>query len=74
MSQLLHAAQRGVAKRMGEIRHQQCQNQLLLISGEAVTIRDICSRSGLTSDVVRKRFRRGKREWADFGVTKEAAP
>jgi hypothetical protein len=67
--ELLFAAKRGVAKRMGQRSHTRSQNQLLLIGGKPETIRDIAERSGLSVDVIRSRFRRGKREWSDFGVT-----
>lgn len=67
--ELLYAAQRGVAKRMGQRSHERSQNQMLLIGGKPEMIRDIVKRSGLSVNVIRSRFRSGKREWADFGVT-----
>lgn len=68
MSHLLNQAQKGVAKRMGVKSHATALNQLIRISGEVVTVGEVSARSGLDSRLVRKRYRLGKRLWADFGV------
>lgn len=68
MSELLHAAQRGIAKRMGVRSRETSKNQLLLIDNEAVTVRELCEKSGLSGKIVRQRFKAGKRRWVDFGV------
>lgn len=63
---LIHAAIRGVAKRMGERKHAESQNQLLRIGGKIVTMGEACKATGLNSKEVRKRVRAGTLDLAGF--------
>lgn len=70
MSHLLNAAQIAVSKRHGVVRRAVAQNQLLSISGKTVAMSEVCELTGLTTRAIRKKYRNGKREWADYGVTR----
>ena len=59
---------RRVSLKAAAKRHAAAQNNLLRIGGEILTMGEVCARTGLDGSRVRAKYRKGHRNWSDYGI------